>query len=150
MTQSGTHDNDPWNFVEAAMRGFTGVTKIAVYYFFIRCEGVPDIDSVFSPFLDDSLKGSTIDINDDSSISTGSRPSTAKKRKRIEDAVDSLVDQSTQLLDVLKQSTEASAKLAEAAMLRDNFNQRIEIAKALGDTEALKTLMEEATMNRPT
>jgi hypothetical protein len=33
MTQSGTHDSEVWNFVESAMVGFTGFTKISVYYF---------------------------------------------------------------------------------------------------------------------
>jgi hypothetical protein len=53
MTVSGTHDNAVWNFVESAMsgRGGSGVTKISLYYFFMRCEMIPDIDSHFQPFL---------------------------------------------------------------------------------------------------
>ena len=31
MTKSGTHDSDPYNFVEVAMRGFTGLTPISVF-----------------------------------------------------------------------------------------------------------------------
>ena len=33
MTKSGTHDNDPFNFVEVAMREFHGFTPIAIYFF---------------------------------------------------------------------------------------------------------------------
>jgi hypothetical protein len=33
MTVSGTHDSEVWNFVESALVGFTGFTKIAAYYF---------------------------------------------------------------------------------------------------------------------
>ena len=33
MMKSGTHDSDPYNFVEVAMRGFTGLTLISVFYF---------------------------------------------------------------------------------------------------------------------
>ena len=34
MTKSGTHDSDPYNFVKVAMRGFTGLTPISVFYFY--------------------------------------------------------------------------------------------------------------------
>ena len=37
MMKSGTHDSDPYNFVEVAMRGFTGLTPIPV---FISTSGV--------------------------------------------------------------------------------------------------------------
>jgi hypothetical protein len=37
MSQSSTHNNDPWDFIEAPMRHFSGFTKIAVYYFYLRC-----------------------------------------------------------------------------------------------------------------
>ena len=32
MTVSGTHDSNPWNFVECAMPGTRGFTKDAVHY----------------------------------------------------------------------------------------------------------------------
>ena len=38
MTKSGTQDSDPYNFVEVAMRGFTGLTPISVFYFYKQCE----------------------------------------------------------------------------------------------------------------
>ena len=47
MMKSGTHDSDPYNFVEVAMRGFMGLTPILVFYFYKRCDGHPDIDSAF-------------------------------------------------------------------------------------------------------
>lgn len=48
MTVSGTHDSNPWNFVECAMAGTRGFTKVAVYYFYQRCEANSNIDSCFS------------------------------------------------------------------------------------------------------
>ena len=33
MTKSGTHDSDPFNLVEVAMREFHGFIPIAIYYF---------------------------------------------------------------------------------------------------------------------
>ena len=38
MTKSGTHDSDPYNFVEVAMRGFTGLTLISVFCFYEQCD----------------------------------------------------------------------------------------------------------------
>ena len=36
MTKSGTHDNNAFNFVQAAMQEFYGFTPIAVYIIFIQ------------------------------------------------------------------------------------------------------------------
>jgi hypothetical protein len=57
MTVSGTHDNEPWNFVECAMTKVQGFTKIAVYYFYKRCEVCDEIESVFQPFLEPAFAG---------------------------------------------------------------------------------------------
>jgi hypothetical protein len=57
MTNLGSHSNNEWDFVEGAMKGFPGFTKISVFYFFIRCDVVKDIDCNFIPFLDEGLKG---------------------------------------------------------------------------------------------
>ena len=72
MTKSGTHDSDPYNFVEVAMRGFTGLTPISVFYFYKWCDEHPDIDLVFQPFMNDDLKGNSITLgtcdDDDTSV----------------------------------------------------------------------------------
>lgn len=65
MTQSGTHDNEAWNFVQAAMKGMSGVTKEGAYYFYLRCEATPGIDAHFQPFMPSHLKGSSVAIGDD-------------------------------------------------------------------------------------
>ena len=148
MAQSGTHDNEPWNFVEASMRDFHGFTKVSVYSFYMRCESVPDVDAVFQPFLDATIKGSSVELNDESSLSSNSRPSTAKKRKKNDEALDTLIEQSNTIVDMLRESRETQAKIAAAAAQHQNVNQRIEIAKALGDTETLRSLMEELTANQ--
>ena len=57
MMKSGTHDSDPYNFVEVAMGGFMGLTPISMFYFYKWCDKHPDIDSVFQPFMNDALKG---------------------------------------------------------------------------------------------
>jgi hypothetical protein len=46
-TISGTHDNEPWNFVETAMAKIpnSAFTKSSVHYSYKRYESVPDIDA---------------------------------------------------------------------------------------------------------
>ena len=57
MMKSGTHDNDAFNFIQVAMQEFHGFTPITVYYFYTRCEEHSDIDCIFQPTMDESLKG---------------------------------------------------------------------------------------------
>jgi hypothetical protein len=88
MTVSGTHDNALWNFLESAMsgRGGSGVTKILLYYFFMRCEMIPDIDSHFQPFLHPWLLGDTVSIGKDGrSTSTVSVTTTDELSARSEE-----------------------------------------------------------------
>ncbi len=61
MSVSGTHNHVVWDFVEGALqnRGSSGVTKIEHYYFYMRCEQIPDIDAHFQPFMDACMIGAT-------------------------------------------------------------------------------------------
>jgi hypothetical protein len=157
MNISGTHDNEVWNFVEAAMIGYdTGFTKVAVYYFYVRCEQTLGIDSAFQPFLDESMRGDSAlgwveDVEDHSALK--------KKRDREPDPMlESLLEQGKTLLQHLSEAAEdrqttiqnqtmliTNQKIALVASLKRNkFNARLEVAKALNDTEELKRLMEEA------
>jgi hypothetical protein len=93
MTVSGTHDNEPWNFVECAMLKVPGFTKIAVYYFYKRCEACDEIDSVFQPFLDQAMVGDTTSLGGDNDSDYGqeeeddgsftSTSTTTAKRRRV-------------------------------------------------------------------
>jgi hypothetical protein len=62
MTVSGTHDNEPWNFVASAMTKVLGFTKILVYYFFKQFEACDGIESVFQSFLDAAMVGDTTSL----------------------------------------------------------------------------------------
>ena len=77
MMRSGTHDNDAFNFVEVAMREFHRFTPIAVYYFYTRCEEHTDIDCIFQPTMDESLKGNSISVQNEDSDSL---PSSAESK----------------------------------------------------------------------
>jgi hypothetical protein len=111
MNVSGTHDNEAWNFIESGMRDFeTGFTKIAVYYFYVRCEQTMGIDSVFQPFLDPSLRSdsSTLGwIEDVDDYDSRSKSSTKKRdRETTPDPV---------LQSLLQQGNTMIQHLAEAA-----------------------------------
>ncbi|KAI2489793.1 hypothetical protein MHU86_24787 [Fragilaria crotonensis] len=152
MTVSGTHDSDPWNFVECAMAGTQGFTKVAVYYFYQRCEANSDIDSCFQPFLDTSIRGDTVSLlgdNDDEDMNGSS----SKKRAAPQDEHEQQVTDSI-LQNVLAQGNRILKHLAGAAQeckvvasnlkKKTKFLARLEVAKALGDREELKKLMDEA------
>ena len=104
MMKSGTHDSDPYNFIKVAMRGFTGLTPISVFYFYKRCDEHPDIDSVFQLFMNDDLKGNSITLGtrDDDNTSPSTIGSTSKTV--LFDQMDTMVQQGSQLLELLKTS----------------------------------------------
>ena len=106
MTKSGTHDSDPYNFVEVAMRGFMGLTPISVFYFYKQCDEHPDIDSVFQPFMNDALKRNSITLGtcDDDDTPPSTLASTSKTV--LFDQKDTMVQQGNQLLELLKTSVE--------------------------------------------
>ena len=150
MMKSGTHGSDPYNFVEVAMRGFTGLTPISVFYFYKQCDEHPDIDSVFQPFMNDDLKGNSITLGtcDDDDTSPSTLASTSKTV--LVDQMDTMVQQGSQLLELLKTSVEEQ-KLERLDQKqeqmdcdkRSTINPQIEIAKALGDHEELQCLSNE-------
>ena len=147
MMKSRTHDSDPYNFVKVAMRGFTGLTPISVFYFYKRCD---DIDSVFLLFMNDDLKGNSITLGtcDDDDTLPSTHVSTSKTV--LFDQMDTMVQQGSQLLELLKMSVEEQ-KLERLDRKqeqmdcdkRSTINSQIEIAKALGDREELQCLSNE-------
>ena len=106
MMKSGTHDSDPYNFVEVAMRGFMGLTPISVFYFYKWCDKHPDIDLVFQPFMNDTLKGNSITLGtcDGNDMSPSTLALTSKTV--LIDQMDTMVQQGNQLLELLKTSVE--------------------------------------------
>ena len=147
ITKSGTYDSDLYNFVEVAMKGFTGLTPISVFYFYKRCDEHPDIDSMFQPFMNEDLKGNSITLGtcDDDNTSPSTIGSTSKTV--LFDQMDTMVKQRSQLLDLLKTSVEEQ-KLERLDRKqecldcdkRSTINSQIEIAKALGDCDELQRL----------
>lgn len=178
MTISGTHDNEPWNFVESAMvrsglRG--GFTKIAVYYFYKRCDLCDGIDAVFQPLGDTTRLGdySSDDCggsisNTATTLSGSSSRKNKKARIKVENNSDdtafnnkysTLVNQGQLTLQHMEESAnrekarfELEQELADREKARfeldlnkNKFFARLEVAKAMNDYEELAKLKKEAS-----
>jgi hypothetical protein len=154
MTVSGTHDSDPWNFVDIAMNKIPGgrrLPKVGVLYFYRRCEEFPDVDAAFQTFLDDSLKGSTIEVDHRSSTDSDERSSKKfKEEKDKKDAYSSITEMahySSQIYDELQRSNK---KMEHFEQTKVDFEKRkveieemkleMEMAKMLGDMDRIKEL----------
>jgi hypothetical protein len=71
---SGTHCNDPLEFVNLAIKKCKfSIHRLAVYYFFVKCEDNSRIDDQFQPFMSDELKGTSIDLVAPSTVSTSNK-----------------------------------------------------------------------------
>lgn len=167
MTASGTHDSDPWNFVEAAMKSVPGFTKVSVYYFYIRCNERNDADSHFCPFMHSDHLGDSVSL--DNSLDESWSSSSRKKPKEENSALiqqlviqgDGLLKQMAVASDIRLQEAEerkieAKERRIEAEERRieakdrkktKSFEARLAVAVALNDKDKLKQLMEEAEQN---
>jgi hypothetical protein len=173
MHASGTHNSDPWNFVQQALATVkpSGLTHVLVYYFYLQCETTPGIDNSFQPFLDPELMGSTETMAE---IADGHSPSVAKTGKRkVGTILEDVSDQLRQLIATTKEhaisqavqqtlennrAKDAAINWAAQQKLENERTQeavknqakvlkwesRLKIAIALGDKVALKELEEEA------
>jgi hypothetical protein len=154
MTVSGTHNSDPWNFVDIAMNKIPGgwqLPKVGVLYFYRRYKEFPDVDAAFQTFLDDSLKGSTIEVDHRSSTDSNKRWSKKfKEEKDKKDAYASITEMahcSSQIYDKFQRSNK---KMEHFKQRKVDFEQRkveieemkleMEMAKMLGDMDRIKEL----------
>jgi hypothetical protein len=131
MTVLGTHESNPWHFVENAMLGTSGLNKILAYYFYQQCKANKDIDSNFQPFLDLSLKGDSIsewDNIDDSPAISGSQMNAAKAIKDAESTTASLMQGIMDQGNTLLKHFESSAKHFEPSnnkLAKNNCNSML-------------------------
>ena len=160
MSVSGTHNHVVWDFVEGGLqkKGSSGGTKIALYYFYMRCEEVPDIDAHFQPFMDASMIGDTSAPLDDSSDASSAR----KKRTRkgdyeahqathvLEAHLEKANENQAALLECLAEATQdrkrkmaLTKKTMGIAAKNNKFDWRLQLAKALNDKDELKLLLDE-------
>jgi hypothetical protein len=117
MSKLGTHNHVVWDLVKGALqrKGSSGFTKIALYYIYMRCKKVADINSHFQPFLDRSMSG-------DAKVAERlSKAANNRKRK----------------LKLTKRKVGINAR-------NNRFEKKLQIAKALNCTDELKLLLLEA------
>ena len=111
MTKSGTHDNDAFNFVQVAMWEFHGFTSIAVHYFYTRCKEHMDIDCIFQPTMDESLKGNSITVaNGTSDSPPSSVESKLTRSTQGDDTISTIMKQGQAMVDLLQSSIEDQKK----------------------------------------
>ena len=111
MMKSGTHDNDTFNFVQVAMREFHGFTPITVYYFYTRCKEHLDIDCIFQPTMDESLKGNSITVaNDDTDSPPSSVESKMTQSSKGDNILSTIMKQGQATVDLLQSSFDDQKK----------------------------------------
>ncbi len=130
-----------------------GFNKIAVYYFYQRCETDKEIDSCFQPFLVDIAirrdAVSLLDDNDvdivDASLSSSKKLTAQQERERADSAmIQNIFAQGNAILKRLADSAEQSKVMPSKRKKKTKFHARLEVAKAFGDREELVKLMDEA------
>ena len=163
MTTSGEHDNNPFNYVETAMKkaGGTGMTKLGCYYFFVRCEANPQFDVSFAETMDPILMGSTSDspIDLEGSFLTASSISSSKgghstnaDKKRAYAAMVAMTAVGSTMADEMKETNKIAKetveqmketnRLAAEADRTAKQNQRIMLAQHLGRNEILAAMLD--------
>jgi hypothetical protein len=70
MQKSGEHDNEPFNYMQLAVKDISSITVDAAYYFYMRCEEYPEIDAEFQSFMNPELKGSSEDFGPEGSATS--------------------------------------------------------------------------------
>jgi hypothetical protein len=96
-TVSGTHSNDPYDFIDVAMKTYRfAIHRLAVYYFFVKCEDNLSIDDEFQTSMPDELMGSsTNNMRDGGTTACSSVTASASagtKRKMKNDVLESVTE----------------------------------------------------------
>ena len=145
MTVSGTHNNNPWNFVKWATSGRSGFTKVAICHFYQWCEANSDIDSFFQPFLDPSMQGDTVSLLDkDDCMEDVVTPSSKTKQN---ESMNWNQMQRYSVLWTRRHNLEASCNCSRRThgsgfrpLKYTNFCAHLEVTNVLGDREELKNV----------
>lgn len=112
MTQSGTHGNDPWDFVAVALRAVKqSIGFNEAYYYYTRMEAHPDVEAQFQPFIDESLKGDSFE-----NMSFRQDINEADKSSAISDGVASLAVTNAVMITTLEARNSIGEKNAAMTM----------------------------------
>ena len=133
MQTSGEHDNDPYNFVEVAMKkvGKAGLDILGCYYFYMRCELNPEVDVRFTVEMDDVLKGNTAELE----LSQKQQVKSTEKK----DAFAAVMKMSNTASSIAEAMEETNRLAAQA--------QLISVVQALGKNDILENLLSTMSSN---
>lgn len=166
MSVSGTHDNNPFNFVEAAINKTENVTatsypKLAVYYFYTRCEQCKgEIDNSFSFYLGSDVAGDSVNLGDDDTLSssvTGGITASSTKRRKMASPDDDHFAKLVGISERIATCMEEDAQQKKEEVQRRNRKEEVEAfkiklagidlslktAQMMNDVDAIKELCAE-------
>jgi hypothetical protein len=120
MGKSGNHESDVYNYIVAAAKKASVLTKLGVfpiYYFLLKASHCEDFDKRFTPFLAPGMEGS--------SHKPGTAPASGKKRAQPE-ADDGLVTVMKQLVDSQQAAFEVQAESAKSKRHKESMRGRLQ------------------------
>ena len=120
MGKSGNHEPDVYNYIVAAAKKASVLTKLGVfpiYYFLLKASHCEDFDKRFTPFLAPGMEGS--------SHKPGTAPASGKKRAQPE-ADDGLVTVMKQLVDSQQAAFEVQAESAKSKRHKESMRGRLQ------------------------
>jgi hypothetical protein len=118
MGKSGNHEPDVYNYIVAAAKKESVLTKLGVfpiYYFLLKASHCEDFDKRFTPFLAPGMEGS--------SHKPGTAPASGKKRAQPE-ADDGLVAVMKQLVDSQQAAFKVQAESAKSKRHKESMRGR--------------------------
>jgi len=130
MTQSGTHDSDAWDFLDAAIRAQKGcnyISKYSLFYFYLQCELYPVIDQKFQPFMKEELKGSSNDQSSATSVVGKKKRSANTSNEKLAESVESAGTAIVGLLEHLMND----GKIKQKLLVEENLNKKEQENKEL-------------------
>jgi hypothetical protein len=160
MTRSGDHDNDAWNYMQAACKELPGITIDAAYYFHVRCKEYPNINAEFQVFIDQEIKGSSEDIGPGlagsvhSSITNTSKGSSSQSKGKRRNSSDRMIEEFQEFKRLTTEQgtnrkkmvvaqeaiAEAQSSIKSAVLLEKKMeyaSKKLEEAKKNGDVAAI-------------
>jgi hypothetical protein len=113
-TRTGEHQNDPMGFVDNAIKKCKySIHRLALYYFFIKCEDNPSIDDEFQPLMSEELKGSSTLVAPLTCANT-------KRKNQINQTNQDAMDGINSIVAVLASKSKTDSQMFEAMEERED------------------------------
>jgi hypothetical protein len=168
MTTSGEHNNDSYDYIDAAIKRVSGsnnITKLGMYYFNYRCDQNKEVDETFIVVMDNNIKGNC----DTTAMSSIDKESEKEEKARIKELnkelnsekkrVYSSIIKMCKMSNLVVEEMHSTNKVARetAKILKDQATELkkqnklladrniIKIAQSLGRSDILNSLLDEST-----